>query len=90
VGEEQVLRQTDAILKDDAPTKKGQRPLSAQQLRVIREFDRGKRLAGVRPWTRYSYAVWMRDFAQVTRKPFERVSSGTRRTSSSPSRSSRP
>ncbi|MFH0713239.1 MAG: tyrosine-type recombinase/integrase [Candidatus Micrarchaeota archaeon] len=43
------------------------------QIKVVSEFDRFKTLKGVKPWTRYSYVVWCRQFLAFVKKPFEKV-----------------
>ncbi len=45
------------------------------QVKVVSEFNRFKKLAGVKPWTRYSYVVWCRQFLANVQKPFEKITS---------------
>ncbi len=71
----EVEGRINAILSNERlpKTKKGiiHYKLSPKQRELVREYDRFKKLQGVKLQTRYCYAVFLRQFGQFIGKPFE-------------------
>lgn len=75
--DDRAVVMTERILKNEYGKKRNKRAraykFTPKQLKVVNEYDRAKKIAGCKPWSRYSYVVWCREFCGGVKKPFEDV-----------------